>query len=283
MAVIPNDVNVKDFIEPYVTFDKPIPYKDLYIYPIMMEDIFKFESSVGILNIEKNKIPDIQVIQMSYLQFLLEIILGDKANNQKAVEILSLCFGLKETEIYEGFPKNELLFQKLDDGSIVFFENGWNIKFVRDSKNKVTLYIDEVEINSQEFDEIRKIIMFQNIIGYDDEYVSDDVKKVIDDYYAIKNKGLVNPSIEDKMSALTAMIGITKNQIIKMTYREFENTFKFAMDKNEYQIGRTAELSGNVKFDKPVDHWVYKRKKNRYADIFGSVESVTDKITKLNG
>ena len=103
--------------------------------------------------------------------------------------------------------------------------------------------------------------MFQNIIGYDDEYVSDDVKKVIDDYYAIKNKGLVNPSIEDKMSALTAMIGITKNQIIKMTYREFENTFKFAMDKNEYQIGRTAELSGNVKFDKPVDHWVINERK----------------------
>lgn len=281
MAVIPNDVKIKDFIEPYVTFDKPIPYKDLYIYPIMMEDIFKFESSVGILNIEKNKIPDIQVIQMSYLQFLLEIILGDKANNQKAVEILSLCFGLKETEIYEGFPKNELLFQKLDDGSIVFFENGWNIKFVRDSKNKVTLYIDEVEINSQEFDEIRKIIMFQNIIGYDDEYVSDDVKKAAEEYYSMKNKDLEAPNLENKMSAISVVSGMSKTELKTMTLREFNLIFDKCTNLIDYKINKTAELSGNVKFDKPVEHWLYHKHHDIYTDIFSSYDAFKEKAKNI--
>ena len=51
-------------------FDEPIPYKELLIYPVTMKDYLEFHWLVSCLLIDKNSIPDINVISMSYLRFL---------------------------------------------------------------------------------------------------------------------------------------------------------------------------------------------------------------------
>ena len=51
-------------------FDEPIPYKELLIYPITMKDYLEFHWLVNCLLIDKNSVPDVNVISMSYLRFL---------------------------------------------------------------------------------------------------------------------------------------------------------------------------------------------------------------------
>ena len=42
----------------YFTFDKPIPFKSFYIYPVMLEQYYDFMFAHDILDIDKNSIPD---------------------------------------------------------------------------------------------------------------------------------------------------------------------------------------------------------------------------------
>ena len=51
-------------------FDEPISYKELKIYPATMKDYIEFHWLVSCLLIDKNSIPDINIISMSYLRFL---------------------------------------------------------------------------------------------------------------------------------------------------------------------------------------------------------------------
>ena len=51
-------------------FDEPIPYKELLIYPVTMKDYLEFHLAVSCLLIDKNSIPDVNIISMSYLRFL---------------------------------------------------------------------------------------------------------------------------------------------------------------------------------------------------------------------
>ena len=83
----------------YFYFDQPVPYKldnehTIYIKPISVRDSQFFLDSVNLLTVDKNSLPDPAVIQMSYLQFVMEALLrGDKAkvNTQKFVNLL-FCF-----------------------------------------------------------------------------------------------------------------------------------------------------------------------------------------------
>lgn len=257
--------DVKSLVDRYSSIDEPVPYKGLLIYPILVKQYYDFSVSYDVLCIEKNKIPDVKVIQMNYLDFLCERLMSDT------------------TEIKDGYTVGNYYIEKLYLVLCVCFRlDQRQINIIRDDKHW-NLVINGVTINSQEFDDIRRIIMYQNIYDYFDEYIDPDFKKAVDEFYEIKNRGLKNPDLELKISAITAMSGITKKDILLMTYRELENVFHSCLDKMEYQMMHTAELSGNVKFDKPIDHWVYKRKKNRYEDAFVSADAVKDKISSVNG
>ena len=53
-----------------LTYDEPITYKELKIYPVLMKDYIEFHSLVSCLLIDKNSRPDIKIISMTYLRFL---------------------------------------------------------------------------------------------------------------------------------------------------------------------------------------------------------------------
>ena len=82
--------------------------------------------------------------------------------------------------------------------------NGWDVRFrLSDDKVILCLYDDEdlVEIDDAQFDELRKVILLQNIYKYDDTEMSDDFRRVIEEYYRLKNKDIVLPSLEDRLMA----------------------------------------------------------------------------------
>ena len=54
----------------FFMYDEPVPYKNLMIYPAIMKEYISFFTCVDCLMINKNIIPDIKVIKMSYLDYL---------------------------------------------------------------------------------------------------------------------------------------------------------------------------------------------------------------------
>ena len=74
-----NDLEV-----PYVLKDKT----ELLIHPIKVKDWSIFESCEAILKINKNRFDSVEILRMSYLNFLVEHVLEDKDNMNKTRLIL---------------------------------------------------------------------------------------------------------------------------------------------------------------------------------------------------
>ena len=64
--------------ESYIEMDKPIPYvtrhkQVILLYPVKLKEANDFVNCYNVLTIDKNTFEDIEIIQSSYLQFLLQI------------------------------------------------------------------------------------------------------------------------------------------------------------------------------------------------------------------
>ncbi|MEG1044084.1 MAG: hypothetical protein RSF81_04820 [Oscillospiraceae bacterium] len=275
--IVPNGVKIKDFVTKYTTVDMPIPYKSLNIQLIKMRDVFSFLECYDILTIEKNKIADVKIIQMNYLQFIFNLLFNDKTWVDKFINIITISFGLEYNNnlFIDKYAKGAILCQQIDEQTSIFFFNGYDIKFIVE-RDIPTLVINNVEISAKEFDEIRKLIMYSNVIDYDDNEMSEDFKKVVNSYYKIKNKGLKVLTIEDKINVVMAQSSYTKEQILEMTYRNFEGVFNIAVEKTEYIVNKIAEIQGRTK--QPIEHWIYKKDKSKYSHIFSDADKYIDEI-----
>lgn len=251
--------DVKQFIEPYVTFDKPIPYKGLLIYPIRMKDIYEFLFSYDVLTIEKNKIPDVEVIQMSYLNFIMTKLITDN------------------TEFNKDFTVGNIWVYKFSEIMRLCFQIEPHELMVIEDEGKISLKIKDVVVNAQDFEDIKRIIMYQNIVEYDDTTMNEDFKKVVEDYYKIKNKGIVSPTIECKINTLISNTNYTAIEINELTYRKFDQCFKIIVDKIDYIVNAMAKIQGS---NAPLEHWVYKSDKQKYSEIFSEANNFESNLIK---
>ena len=81
--------NVKEYVEKFTTFGDPVDFKGLKIKPITVRDSERFLDAVDVFKIEKNKIPDVSIIQMSYLEFLIGVIGLDEEYRNAFLWLLS--------------------------------------------------------------------------------------------------------------------------------------------------------------------------------------------------
>lgn len=253
-------VDIEYLKRKYFYKNKPIPYKlkcgeEIIIYPVMVDDGDIFEESYDILTFNKSEIPIPEIIQMSYLQFLTDFMFKEDKNQYKLSNIFSIC--LKEEDIKISYENNKPV--------LIICKN-----------NKI-----KSKINHKDFDDIKKIILYQNIKNYDDSYVSKDIRKVMDEYYKATNGNIEPLTLEDKMAFLGNESGLTTEEMLKMTYREFNNRFGWAVDKMDYLINKTAEMSGNVKFKEKIEHIIYKSKKDKYEKFFKNKEEFVNKINSI--
>ena len=135
----------------------------LYINPVKLEDSMIFMTSYGILDIDKNLSTDVEIIQMSYLKFLKEKVLIDSATKQQLVNICLLCLGF------------ELPYLDYDDKGRALLINA-----VRDTDTNE--YKLDLIITAKEFDDIKRIVLYQNLPNFDDEYVNPELKANMAEY-----------------------------------------------------------------------------------------------------
>lgn len=232
-------LNIELYKKAYFYFDKPVEYqlKDntiLYIYPINVQDSEIFLSSMSVISIDKNASDSVDIIQMSYLDFIYKVLFQDEMNVSRFVNILKYCLHMNKPMI--GY----------------------------DEKNKP--YLDDselgVKIGYKDFENIRRIILHQNIIRYNDEYINPEIKKMMAEVDAVRNAGIEPPSIERKMAIITAHCGISKQEQMTMTYRSHCLLFEEVYGEVEFTTTRPIMLyagKGNE-----IDHWIYKKKKDKY-------------------
>ena len=241
-------VDIEYLTRAFFYFDEPVDYKldentSIKIKPVSVRNSEIFLSSINILQIDKNSLPDVKIIQMSYLQFLFEKQLNNAINRQKLFNILFLCLNFKNPSIVLDKNKKPLIFDK--------------------EKN--------ILINSSQFDDIKKIILYQNIIGYDDEYINPELKKSLEESAKLKSRNIDIPTLERKIAIITAHTGISKIEQLNMTYRSHSLLFDEVHGETEYTtLYPVAAFAG--KADK-IDRWIYKQKKNKFEDQVVSVSS----------
>ena len=235
----------------YFYFDKPVPYKlsdttHVDITPVSVYDSEVFLSSCDILQIDKNALNSVEIIQMSYLDFLLKVMLPtDKSGLllDKLSNIFRLCLGMKT----------------------------WKLKVKEKQKLSIVAPDDSFEITGKQFDDIKRIILYQNVPHYDDAYIDPDLKKMMGEVDRLKSQGISTPNLERRMAIITAHCGVNKQTLMQYTMRSLQLLFEECAGEVEFTTLRPIMLY--VGKAKELEHWIYKKKKDRLDGYVTSVES----------
>lgn len=245
-------LNIDLYRRAYFYFDKPVDYvmndKILYIHPVLVKDSEIFLSSVSVLDTDKNSSDSVEVIQMSYLDFIYKVLFQDEINISRFINILRYCLHIENPEI--GYDENQKPFLKDKDTGIV--------------------------IKSKDFENIRRLILYQNLVHYDDEYINPEAKKAMDELNSLRNANIELPSIERKMAIIMAHCGINKREQMTMTYRSHSLLFEEVYGEVEFETTRPILLyagKGNE-----IEHWIYRKKKSKFDGYFQSAKQYTEKM-----
>ena len=231
----------------YFYFDEPVIYKlnnyDLQIFPITVKQSEFFLHSIGLFSVDKNSAPNVEIIQMSYLRFILSVLIpADDANLSKFTNLLSLCLHMDD-------PRIQIT-----------------------NANKINLIEGEgkYSINELQFEDIRRIILYQNLIRFDDTYINPELKKAMQETDELKNKDIDYPTIERKMAIITAHTGLSKKEQMDMTYRSHSLLFEEVYNEVDFTTIRpVVAFSGN---DNKLEHWIFKKKKNKMDKYITQVD-----------
>ena len=242
-------------------FDEPIPYKELLIYPVTMKDYLEFHWLVSCLLIDKNSIPDINVISMSYLRFLYY----NAANND---------------EPYVYMVKMLLCM-------VLHIDFNEEMNFYVDENDKAFFKVRGIAYSGSDFDEIVKIIFEQNCITPIDNTIQKEVRDALEKAEEFKMQQTKQKmcSLEEQMICVLISTPLKLEDIYKLTIRKFEKILQRVDAKLHYQIYLNASMSGMVKFkdESVIQHWMNDlTKDDRYSDVKVDMDAMRNKIENVN-
>lgn len=236
-----------------------IPYQlkksknEINIKPILVKDYPMYEWCKEVLEFQKNETNDINVIKMSYLDFLIDYVFKkDKECIQKLLKLFELCLG----ETYISFEK--------DNGRncIALCEENGTIKGL---------------INRKEFDDISLIILNQNDANYDNRYITPEVKELMYQYYKIKYSDIATPSFEKRKAFVSSKLGKTFIELNEIPYREFDLIYKASVDSEIYLTTKITEASYKYEVKEQTKHPLFEKYKDPYSEIFEDTNVLSSK------
>ena len=227
-------------------YDVPYELKNggiLNIKPILVKDYPFYDSSKEVLEIQKNEINDVNVIKMSYLDFILQLSTINETYANYLINICKFCFGYTKIAVGEHNKKNCLFL--CDDEEIV--------KYI---------------ITSKEFDEIIKIILNQNDANYDNRYVNPEVRELMNEYYKVRHSNIRIPKLEEKKAFVISKTGMELERINNMSYRLFDLIYNSCVNSEIYFAQKMVQCSYKYEVKEDVKHPLFENKKDPYAEIF---------------
>lgn len=232
----------------YFGNDEPIPFTTkfnnyvLYIKPVYVKDYGVYAESVGVLLIDKNRINDVRIIQMSYLQFLGELMNDNETYRNALVNVLS--FSLDGDFTYTiGYDEKNKIYLGLRDSN---------------TNELVT------RISAKEFNQISEIILHYNDMDYDDRIISEDLRNAMEDYYKLKFKDHHIPTLEEKKAFVTIKTGLSMSNLNNMSYRNFELIYNTAQSIDIFFSQRILQASEKYKVEDLV-YPLFKERENKFS------------------
>ena len=245
----------------YLFYDKPIPYKDLLIYPATMDRYLDFHFYISCLLLDKNSIPNPEVISMTYLQFL---------------------YYMAETT---GLPYLYMFKELLK--MVLHIDNDSDLWFGTDPNGKAIFRIKGVIYDSEDLDKITDIVFLQNSIEHIDDTIQKEVRDAMEKakVYKMKQNEYKMCSLEDQMICVLISTALKFDDINKLTIRKFSKILERVDYKLHYEIYLSAEMSGMVKFkdENKIKHWMADlTKSDKYEDVKVDADEMHHKIDDVN-
>lgn len=245
----------------YLFYDKPIPYKELLIYPATMDRYLDFHFYITCLLLDKNSIPNPEVITMTYLQFLY--------------------YMASTTELPYLYMFKELL------KMVLHIDNDSDLWFGTDPNGKAIFKIKGVIYNSDDLNKITDIIFLQNSIEHIDDTIQKEVRDAMEKakVYKMKQNEYKMCSLEDQMVCVLISTSLKFEDINKLTIRKFSKILERVDYKLHYKIYLSAEMSGMVKFkdENKIKHWMADlTKSDKYEDVKVDADEIRHKIDDVN-
>jgi len=249
----------------YTTYDTPVPYRSIIVYPVTVREYANFSLFSQCLLIDKNSIPDPRIISMSDLEYIYQATLEDSLNKPYLFwldRLLALSL------------RDEKSFEKIEE-SVKRYNN--------DERGKPYFYIGEEKYTSGDYDKLKLIISEQNGVELTNENISKEVRDSLEEAQNYKNKlsDSKPASIEDYIVSLSISTGWTFEYIYSMPLRKFLKSIKRMDNLLHYKIYLASSMSGMVEFkDKSfIKHWLSNLEEEKYSDVSVDLDTMQNKIS----
>ena len=288
----------------HLAFDEPLEYKTLSLYPAKLFYYSIFSSADECLDVSRLDERDLRLMRLPYLEYIYEKSLIDEDfKNRWNMLICILSIVLQEQsfdiiredgrlylKVYQRSKDYELLnkeYKKLQDEVVDGYANK---KINNDNIKDYAKKIDEikekmfniVKIGSEEFEDMRQLIMIQNDIK--PQHFNAETEKLL---YEMKiklnntRKSKSNTTIEDLVTIVSYMTHIPQSEMQNLTIRRFNRYLDIALSKDEYYMYKSAELTGMVKMKTEIPHWIkHYEPKGKFDDFLmnddGLISSLGD-------
>lgn len=248
-----------------ITYDLPITYKGIKLYPVTVKDYLLFTAYSQCFLIDKNSIPDPKIIAMSELEYLYYLA-------SKDVESMPylICFD----RILAMSLKDDKSFESLQESMK---------RYRYDKKKKPVFRIGEQLYNYKDYLEIKQIICQQNFVELPDENISKAVRDSLEQAKKYKEKisGTKPASLEDYIISLATVTGWTFDYIYSLPVRKFIRSIRRFDNYVHYKIYLSASMSGFVEFkDKSIiKHWLTDiDTDDKYGDVSIDLDEMENKV-----
>jgi hypothetical protein len=221
---------VNERIEEILIELKELEKEILMIYPVTVRSYLGFHSCINCLLLEKNREPDIRILKMSYLDYLFEL-------QTRSVE-------------------NKIFLQWLEYLMFLVFKCK-SLDFYYDKNKKIFFKINDIVLNSNDFDNIKDIILKQNGIEHEENIIDFEFEKALKEAQKYKEKHEDKPAnLEERIISYHSFNGYDYEKIYNLTIRKFNKGLQRMCMKTDYEVHKAAEISGMVKFKDSVNHWL---------------------------
>lgn len=231
---------------------EPIEYKGVILHPILCDKVIEAYASVYCLLYDPLRY-DSLISTLPRLYFLSDIL-----NYKDDVEYI-----LNNKMLLQLFSQLQFLLNlvlKDQEYRFVCSKNRWYIE-VKQASGEV------VNIKAKDFEVIRKIILHQNGIDYDDTFIHEDIRQWIAEQESVEKNN--ETTIEDYMEAFMLQMGSCDMEAFKkVPLRRFNRIIEKTLARENYKIQMTASMSGFVTFKGKIDHWISVNKKNSIYDKY---------------
>lgn len=247
---------------PYLLFNKEIKYNEqITLYPIKMKDILLFQQCQSALTLRKDSIfTEKEIIKMQYLDFIRYTCRNIELSKKYQMPLLPLYYDFTIQILQLSCGKNATI--------------SYN-------QNTLDVFVNDLLITNEIFDDLRRIIMVQNDIDFDiDEFMNLDTIKALEkarEFEVKKNKE--KSDIEDYIDSLIVDLKVTEEYVSELTIRKFWRYIKRINKHEEYQSCRSAQMSGMVTFKEPIQHWMTSIEiTDKYEDLKTDEDELRSKI-----